>query len=409
LGGQVPKKAKFDRKNYFYPDLPKGYQLSQYDEPLISGGELNGIAIRRIHLEEDAGRLIHSDAGHSLVDFNRAGVPLMELVTEPAIKSAKEARLFAEELRLILRYLGVSEADMEKGEMRIEANISLSDSEGIFGTKVEVKNINSFRAVEAAIEYEIERQEKSLSAGREVIQETRGWDETRGETVSQRTKEEAHDYRYLPEPDLPPLDFSAAGAVDLEEIRAMLPELPKEKRKRLGEEYGLTEAQAEILALDLPLADYFEEAVSELRELVKEKRTETLFNYLTSDLKGLLGKASQAINDPDFKIKPAQFADLVSLIEKKEIGSRLAKNILEEMFKTGLDAHAIMRAQALGGLDEKALEELAKEAIEENPKAVEDYKKGKENSLQFIVGQVMAKTRGCGEPDKIKELILKNI
>ncbi len=408
VNGNIAKRAKFDRKSYFYPDLPKGYQISQYDEPLVLEGELAGVKIRRVHLEEDTARLTHAEDGKSsLVDFNRASVPLMELVTEPVLHSASDALKFAKELQLLLRYLGVSDADMEKGEMRIEANISLAnDKANEFGTKVEVKNINSFKAVEGAIAYEIERQEKVLNDGGKVVQETRGWDPIKGKTFSQRSKEEAHDYRYMPEPDIPPLEFDKPGAINLEEIRSSIPELPWEKRGRFIKEYGLEEAQVELLVNDKATAEFFEEAVSELEEDEAHKSVRLLFNYLSSDLQGLLNDSNLKMGDEDFKITPAKFADLVSLVSKGEVTSRVAKNILSQMFKTGMDAHAVLKEMSLDEFSgEGKLKEIVKEVVAQNSKAVEDYKKGKENALQFLTGQVMAKTRGGSKPDEVVSLL----
>ena len=264
LGGKIAKISKFDRKNYFYPDLPKGYQISQYDQPFVLGGMLNSVKITRVHLEEDTARLIHSEDGKSsLVDFNRAGVPLMELVTEPDIKNGKEAVYFAKELRLIMKYLGISNADMEKGQMRVEANISISKDKKL-GTKVEIKNLNSFRAVEEAIDYEIKRQEDVLEKEEKVVQETRGWDENKKSTFSQRLKEEAHDYRYFSEPDIPSFDFSKSDFINIEELKSFIPELPVQKRERFIKEYGLKPDQVEILVEDKLLGNYFEQAISEL-------------------------------------------------------------------------------------------------------------------------------------------------
>lgn len=411
VGGELPARAKFDRKSYFYPDLPKGYQISQYDEPLVLGGELAGIRIRRVHLEEDTARLSHAaDGSSSLIDFNRAGVPLMELVTEPVVYSAEAALHFAKELQLLLRYLGISNAEMENGEMRIEANISMAE-EGAdsFGTKVEVKNINSFKAVEGAIAYELERQAKALSAGEKITQETRGWDPVGNRTVSQRVKEEAHDYRYMPEPDIPPLDLNAANAINLAELKTLIPELPWNKRKRFAEEYKLDPDQVEFLAADPLTADFFEEAAS---ELAAEDATGTkiLFNYLSSDLQGLLNDANLKIGDADLKITPEKFADLVGMTVKKEIPSRLAKNVLTEMFKTGLDAHQVISQMGLedfGGGDR--LQEIVRAAVAKNPKAVEDFKKGKENALQFLTGQVMAATKGSAKPEEVRAALLNEL
>ncbi|MGB9609135.1 MAG: Asp-tRNA(Asn)/Glu-tRNA(Gln) amidotransferase subunit GatB, partial [Minisyncoccia bacterium] len=293
LEGEISKITKFDRKNYFYPDLPKGYQISQYDQPLVLGGKLNNIRIRRIHLEEDTGTLIHdNESQESLVDFNRAGVPLMELVTEPDIKSAEEARRFGEDLQLILRYLDVSDADMEKGHMRLEANISIN-----MGTKVEIKNINSFRALAAAIDYEIQRQINLLKKGERIIQETRGWDEVSQKTFSQRLKEEAHDYRYFPEPDLPSFE---TNVFDIDFLKKTLPELPKQKLERFDREYNMPNKQAEVLIQNKLMADFFEEAVSELKQYIADNENKLsknpiglLYNYLTTDLVGLLNNNNE--------------------------------------------------------------------------------------------------------------------
>ncbi|MCL5006806.1 MAG: Asp-tRNA(Asn)/Glu-tRNA(Gln) amidotransferase subunit GatB [Patescibacteria group bacterium] len=408
LGGNIPQKAKFDRKSYFYPDLPKGYQISQYDEPLVLGGELAGVKVRRVHLEEDTARLTHADDGESsLVDFNRAGVPLMELVTEPVIHSAGEALRFAKELQLLLRYLEISDADMEKGEMRVEANISLADeNSGEFGTKVELKNINSFKAVEGAVTYEMERQSKLLAEDEKIVQETRGWDPIKAKTFSQRVKEEAHDYRYMPEPDIPPMDFAKLGEISLDEIKSSLPELPWQKRKRFAEDYALQPAQVDFLVADKPTADFYEEAISEMEENDGGKNNTLLFNYISSDLQGLLKEANLKTTDEDFKITPAKFADLMALIAKGDITSRAAKNVLSEMFKTGLDAHQIIKNMSLDEFSgEDKLQSVVREVIEQNEKAVADYKKGKENALQFLTGQVMTKTRGGSKPDEVMNLL----
>ncbi|MBI2033908.1 MAG: Asp-tRNA(Asn)/Glu-tRNA(Gln) amidotransferase subunit GatB [Candidatus Liptonbacteria bacterium] len=401
LGGKINPVSKFDRKNYFYPDLPKGYQISQYDQPLVLSGELNGVRIRRIHLEEDTGTLIHDEKTYSsLVDFNRAGVPLMELVTEPDVKSADETIAFAKELQLILRYLGVSDADMEKGQMRIEANVSIN-----MGTKTELKNINSFRFAREAIEYEIKRQKEALEKGGEIEQETRGWDENKKRTVSQRTKEEAHDYRYFPEPDLPPFETSVFG---FENLKISIPELPKEKRTRLASEYSLNEKQVGVLVEDMALAEYFEEAVSELKALSAKADPKAILNYLTSDLMGLIN--AEKLVFADLKIEPEHLAHLVFLIESGKIGSRQAKDILAKMFETGLDPEEILTSEGLHTIsDEAELIKVVQEVIKENPSAVADYKKGKTASLQFLVGQAMAKLKGRGNPEVLAKIFEKNL
>jgi len=410
LNCEISRYSFFERKNYFYPDLPKGYQISQYSAPLCKNGflEIGGkkIRIRRIHLEEDTGRLIH-EKDCSLVDFNRAGVPLMELVTEPDIESAKEARKFAEELQLILRYLNVSNADMEKGEMRIEANVSLSDKRDTLGTKIEIKNLNSFRAVEKAIEYEIQRQQKLLETRKKIFQETRGWDPAREVTFLQREKEEAQDYRYFPEPDLPPLEITQEM---IARIKAEIPELPWEKRERFKREYRLDEKTIEIFVKDKDFGEYFEKVVSEFGpNLPKEKLTRLIklaTNYLTSDLLGLLKNAS--IKGEDFLITPENFAEFITLIEEGKISSKIAKIILEEMFKTGADPSHIIEDKGLNVIsNEFEIEGIVREVISENQKAVLDYKNGKENALQFLIGQVMKKTRGKADPQLTNEILLK--
>ncbi len=401
LNGKIGNPSKFDRKNYFYPDLPKGYQISQYDEPFVVGGSLNGVKLTRIHLEEDTARLQHgADGKSSYVDYNRAGLPLMELVTDPDIKSADEAYDFAKELQLILRYLGVSDADMEKGQMRVEPNISVSKTDKL-GDKVELKNINSFSAVKNAIAYEVDRQINALEAGEKIKQETRGWDDVKMETFSQRTKENAHDYRYLPEPDLPPVEISADI---LESLKMEIPELPAEKRKRFVSEYGLNESQASVLAADRYLAAYFEDANSE-----KEKATpQLIFNYITSDLLSLINSAGLGITES--KISPTHLASLVDLVESGTLNSRKAKDLLKRMWDTGLSTEEILSQEDITQIgDEGVLMETIIKIIDDNPKAVEDYKKGKEVSLKFLIGKAMAELKGRGNPELLKKLFLEHL
>jgi aspartyl-tRNA(Asn)/glutamyl-tRNA(Gln) amidotransferase subunit B len=414
LNCRIPEHSKFDRKNYFYPDLPKGYQISQLYEPLCKEGFLviggRKIRIREVHLEEDTGRLIHPEgADYSLVDFNRAGIPLMELATEPDLRSAKEAREFAETLHLIMHYLGVSDADMEKGQMRVEVNISLSKKENELGTKVEIKNLNSFRSVERAAEYEIERQADLLEKGKKVIQETRGWEDTKGITVSQREKEEAHDYRYFPEPDLPPLHFTEK---EINEVRAEIPELPQQRRERFGREFGLDEKSIEILVYNKHLGEFFEKVVSELPpNLPKEnllKMSKLASNYLITDLQGLL--KGGYVSGKDFLITPENFAEFIGLIHSGEISSKIAKQVLEEMFNTGADPSHIIEEKGLVQItDSSEIEKIVKEVFEKNPKAVEDFKKGKENALQFLVGQVMTASRGKASPGLVDKILKKSL
>ena len=412
LKSKINEITKWDRKNYFYPDLPKGYQISQYDYPICLGGELTipnsakKISITRVHLEEDTGRLAHfGHIGHSLVDFNRAGVPLMELVTEPDMTSGEEAGAFAQELHLLLRYLGVSDADMEKGQMRIEANLSLkSVGAKELGVKVEVKNLNSFKAVRDAIDYEIKRQTEILEIGEKIIQQTRGWNESKGETVLQRTKEESHDYRYFPEPDLPPLNTNIET---IKEIETGLPELPGDKRKRLKLEYGLADEQINILVNNEKLAGFFENVVSELQELEegdKKKLIGLAANYFLGDFLGLLNEASAEVDD--VKIDAENFAELMGLIHKGTITTRAAKDVLKEMWATGKDPSNIIDEKDLGQTqDAGEIEKAVSKVISENQTAVADYKKGKEISLQFLLGQAMRETRGKADPKIIAQLL----
>jgi len=425
LKSKISEITKWDRKNYFYPDLPKGYQISQYDNPICVGGALNvpgfnkEIKIRRIHLEEDTGRLIHfGHIGHSLVDFNRAGVPLMELVTEPDLNSGEEVSAFAEELQLILRYLGVSDADMEKGQLRIEANLSLRPPSSKLqapssnlGTKVEIKNLNSFKAARNAIDYEIKRQAKLLESGKKIIQETRGWNESKGETILQRIKEESHDYRYFPEPDLPPLkiDFGL-----VEKLKTTLGELPQDKRDRFKKQYGLTSPQINILVNDEKLAGFFENVVSEFIPHPCEIRVgdekQTLINlaanYLLSDFLGFLNEASAKVDD--IRISAEDFAEWVGLIHRGVITSRAAKEVLKEMWATGKDPSLIIGEKDLTQVqDINELEKIASKIINENQGAVLDYKQGKETSLQFLIGQIMRETRGKASPKIISDILKK--
>ncbi len=399
LGGTVNETTKFDRKNYFYPDLPKGYQISQYDKPLITGGTLEGIRITRIHLEEDTANLTHGD-NESLVDFNRSGMPLMELVTEPDFTSADQVAAFARELQLILRYLGISDANMEKGQMRIEANVSLN-----MGTKVELKNINSFKAVHDAVAHELVRQEEVITGGGKIAQETRGWDDVKQKTVSQRSKEEAHDYRYFPEPDLPPFE---TAVFEIQKMRATIPELPAQKRVRFAAEYGLDAKQAEILIGEPETAGYFEEAVSELRERLPDAGVATLYHYLTSDLRGLMNQSGANFND--MKVGPEHLAHLAGLIEEKKITSRQAKEMLTKMFETGLDPEEMVKNEGIGvASDIGEIEAVVLAVIGENHAAVADYKKGKTASLQFLIGKAMGMLKGRARPDTLKDIFERNL
>lgn len=411
LNGEVLDHSRFDRKSYFYPDLPKGYQISQYELPLVKGGDLAGVQVRRIHLEEDTARLLH-DGNESLVDFNRAGVPLMELVTEPVIDSSEKALEFGRELQLILRYLDISDADMEKGQFRVEANVSVAPlGHEELGTKVELKNINSFRAVKNALAHEIDRQTELLEKGEKVIQETRGWNETKGITVSQRGKEEAHDYRYLPEPDLPPMEFVAGQGIDLEELKISLPELPGVKKKRFETEYELPEKQVEVLVADRYVADYFERAVSEflaLEDEERQKRVRLLANNLTTNLVGLLNRGKTGIQEVEGKIPPQNFAKLTNFVVTGIISSTAAVSILTEMAATGLDPDELVAGKTQIS-DEAEITKIVKKVIIENQDAVRSYQKGKTNSLQFLAGQVMSEAKGRANPQVVQELLKKEL
>ena len=414
LGGEIPAVSKFDRKNYFYPDLPKGYQISQFDLPFVFGGFLAGVKLTRVHLEEDTGRLQHgkdkTGKDATLVDYNRAGVPLMELVTEPDIREPEQIGKFARELQLLLRYLGVADADIEKGQMRVEVNLSLGtiqDGELVFGTKVEVKNIASFKMAEAAARYEIERQTKALDAGEKIIQETRGWDDIKKKTVSQREKESSHDYRYFPEPDLPPLDMSQ---FDFKKIKEEMPELPAQKRKRFMEEFELSEELTEVLVQERELAEFFEEAVSELKtEEVSDLKnaTKLLANYLTSDTKGLMLAANHTSIKAS-KLDPENFADLIVLVESGKLNSRSAKDLLAKMYGFGGDPREIVKSEGLEQVsDEAELKPVLEAVIADNPDAVEKYKNGNKKLLMFFVGQAMGRLKGKGDPKVLQKLTEK--
>ncbi len=425
LNCTIPDYSNFDRKNYFYPDLPKGYQISQNENPFCLKGflEIDGkrVGITRIHLEEDAGKLIHPlGSNHSLVDFNRAGVPLMELVTEPDIKSAQEAKKFVEELRLIMRYLGVSNADMEKGELRVDANISLALPGAELGTRAEIKNLNSFRFIERAIEYEIKRQADILDEDDKIIQQTRGWDENKQETVSQREKEGSHDYRYFPEPDLPVIHIKKPF-INLEIIKSAIPELPSQRRKRFKIEYELTDREIDYLIFDKDLANYYEKVTSELLNRIKEvdskdvsekkeefKLYRIAANYLLTDLQGLLNGMS--VVSEDFLIDPENFAEFIYMVYKGDVSSNIAKKVIREMFETGGDPSNIVTEKGLTELkDESEIEVIIQEVISSNTKAVQDYKNGKEASFKFLVGQVMTKSKGRANPQAVDNILKKII
>ncbi len=401
LNANIANFTEFDRKNYFYPDIPKGYQISQYKYPIVSGGHLAGVDITRIHLEEDTGTSKHDRGDFSLVDYNRAGVPLMELVTEPCIHTPEDAGKFGREFQTLLQYLGVSDANMEKGEMRVELNISISPSKEKFGTKVEVKNINSFRAMERAAKYEIARMTDLYEAGREneIIQETRGWDETKQSTFSQRSKENSEDYRYFPDPDLPKMYLHEM--FNLDEIRKSLPELPEQKRVRFANDFGIKAEDIEVYINDKTLSDYFEGVVSNIGD--NKEAYKIVSNLITSDFIGLK-KANEEVRLPSLE----NFAELASLFTEGKISSRAAKDILGMIVLS--DESPVSIAEKNGMFqsnDTGPIEEIAKKLIEENPSVVEDYKNGKENALMFFVGLIMKESKGSANPSVVKEVLVK--
>jgi aspartyl-tRNA(Asn)/glutamyl-tRNA(Gln) amidotransferase subunit B len=414
LNCQIARFSKFDRKNYFYPDLPKGYQISQYDVPLSHdgwltitvGGQERRIGITRVHLEEDTGRhLDRSESGerYSLIDLNRAGVPLMEIVGEPDLRTPEEARLYMEKLRTILVYLGVSSGKMEDGALRCDANISVRPrGQQEYGVKTEIKNMNSFRAVERALTYEAQRQIAALEAGHTVHQETRGWVEERGVTVSQRSKEYANDYRYFPEPDLPPLITSEEWE---ERIRAQMPELPDAKRTRFEEQYGLSPQDAETLTAERALADYFESVVGATTSGDVTARAKTASNWVLTELKGLLNADGRDITASP--VSAAGLGELLDLVASGKISGKQGKDVLEQAYKSGEAPRAIVEREGISQLsDAGELEAIVDAVLAENPKAIEDYRAGKASALGFLVGQVMKRTKGRARPDVVNPLLL---
>jgi len=404
---RVNPESVFARKNYFYPDLPKGYQISQYELPLAEHGHLdikvNGaarrIGITRIHMEEDAGKLIHSESRPvSFVDFNRTGVPLIEIVSEPEMRTPEEAVEYFKGLRNILLYLEICDGNMEEGSIRCDANISLRPmGQTEFGTKAELKNMNSFRFVKAALEYEIKRQRALLAAGREIVQETRLWDTAANQTVSMRGKEEAHDYRYFPDPDLVPIKISEEW---IERLRKELPELPTARRARFQAEYDLPEYDAEVLTSDKALADYFEAAVKEF------PRPKQVSNWIMVELMRELKKEEAGI--AACRVTPAALAKLLSLVDQGTISGKLAKTVFEAMVATGSDPEIIVKEQGLTQIsDTGALETAAQAIIQAHPKEAADYRAGKTKLMGFFVGQLMKQTKGQANPQLANEIFKK--
>jgi aspartyl-tRNA(Asn)/glutamyl-tRNA(Gln) amidotransferase subunit B len=402
--GNVADFTEFDRKNYFYPDIPKGYQISQYKYPIVLGGHLADMDITRVHLEEDTANNKHDRGDFSLIDFNRAGMPLMELVTEPhtfesSEEAAKKATKFAKEFQLMLWYLGVSEANMEKGEMRVEANISVSSDPKVLGTKVEVKNLNSFRSVERAIKYELDRMTELLENGKgnEIVQETRGWDEGKQKTFSQRKKESSEDYRYFPDPDLPKMKLHET--FDLEKMKSELPELPAEKRARYKKDFSIKDEDIEVFINDPTLGVWFEDVAKILSDKEKIKIAS---NYITSDFLGLKK------NNPGTKLPgPKNFTELINLVSENKISSRVAKDILAKIVLNDESPLKIATENnLLQSSDTSALKQIAQKIINANPKVVADYKGGKEQALMSLVGQIMKETKGSANPVVVKKVLI---
>lgn len=413
LNTQISPRIKFDRKNYFYPDLPKAYQISQYDMPVCSKGFLimelrsgsdvteKKIGITRAHLEEDAGKLVHEGVRDgSWVDYNRAGTPLLEIVSDPDLRSPQEAFQYLTDLKAILRYLDVSDCNMEEGSLRCDANVSVRKTgDSKFGTKVEIKNMNSFRAVEKALGFEIKRQTHALEEGGRIVQETRLWDEGKGETFSMRSKEHAHDYRYFPEPDLVPFSVPKER---IEEIRKSLPELPRAREKRFQSQYGLSHYDASVLVSDKALGDYFEYCA---KHKVSPKLAS---NWIQSELLAILKVRNETLETS--KVTAQHLAGLIRLIEDGTISGKIAKDVLPMMFETGKPAEEIVTEKGLVQVTDAALLEAASSrVIDANPKVVEDFKKGKEQAVGFLVGQVMKETKGKANPKLVNEILKKKL
>lgn len=403
---EIAEVSIFARKNYFYPDLPKGYQISQYEQPLARNGRLEVITsaglrtvrIRRVHLEEDTGKLTHVHAdgqSYSLVDLNRAGLPLLEIVTEPDMHSAEEVRAYATALHSLLRYLEVNSGDMQKGVLRIEPNISLRPAGSqVLGTRTEIKNLNSFRALERSVAYEIQRQGERLRQGQAVVQETRGWDEGRGVTFSQRTKEEAHDYRYFPEPDLPPLVVTAEWSAA---TRRSLPELPAARLRRFQTQYGLSAYDANVLVAERAVADYFEQAVTAAAPVTPK----VVANWISGDLFALLNTAGVSISTS--RVSPQALAGLLRMVAAGDINQTTAKSVLAEMFASGSSAEEIVTARGLRQIsDAGQVGALVASVLADNPEQVAAYRAGKETVARWLFGQVMRLAKGQANPQVIQ-------
>ncbi len=401
----------FARKSYIYPDLPKGYQITQYDQPLCSNGwieiraddgSMKRIGIERLHIEEDTGRLVHMPDGSSLIDYNRSGVPLMEIVSEPDIASPEEARRYFQKLRQILMWIGVNYGDMEHGELRCDANVSVRPrGQHEYGVKVEIKNMNSFRAVERALVYEVQRQIQALEAGVTIVQETRGWNETLGITVGQRSKEFAHDYRYFPEPDIPPL------VLDIDWVatrQAELPELPDARRARFEAEYNLSLQDAELLTMERSVADYYEAAVAAAQAV--NGSAKDVANWITGELFRLLNDSGEPPGCMAVRMPPAHIADVLALLARGTITRTVAKQVFEESFQSGRAPSQIVDTRGLTQIsDADTLTTLAREIIAANPRPVAEYRNGKTSAIQFLVGQMMKATKGQANPQTARAVL----
>lgn len=416
LGCRIPEYSKFDRKNYPYPDLMKGYQISQYDLPLATDGVLEidteggkkSIGVMRVHLEEDAAKLIHIPDGqgepHSLVDVNRAGSPLMEVVSDPDMRSPEEARAYLTTLHSIMQYLGVSAGNMQDGNFRCDANVSIRpEGSNEYGTRAEIKNMNSFRSVFSALEYEVDRQRRILDDGGRVTQETRGWVEERGVTVAQRSKEHAHDYRYFPDPDLPPV---VIGSEWVEEIRGNLPELAGQRKQRFVEKYGLPLYDADLLTGSRSMAEYFEETVAFCPAEGPDTQAyaKNVSNWILGDLSRLMNLENISIDET--QVTPRHLAELLNLVDDGTLSNTLAKTVLEEAFGSGQEPGRIVDQKGLSQISDSSVVDAAvSQALAENPRAVADFKSGKETASRFLVGQVMKLTRGQAKPELVQELV----
>lgn len=415
LNCEIAEFSKFDRKNYYYPDLPKNYQISQYDLPIAENGRLeisvNGqhktIGITRVHMEEDAGKLVHQGANissstYSRVDYNRTGVPLIEIVSEPDLRSPEEAVAYLEKLKAILEYTDVSDCKMEEGSLRCDANISVRPvGQKEFGTRAELKNMNSFKALHKALEYEVERQIEIVEEGGRVIQETRTWDDAKGITLSMRSKEEAHDYRYFPDPDLVPLVISREW---VQEIRDSLPELPDARKNRYVSDHGLPEYDAEVITGSMAISDYFDEG------LKHTKNAKALSNWVMGELLKYINASGASVTNESFPIPAANLAQLVELIDKGEISGKIAKEVFKDMQETGKEPAAIVEAKGLKQIsDEGAIVAIVEEVLAKNPQSIEDYRNGKDRAIGFLVGQVMKATKGQANPEMVNKLLVEKM